>query len=137
MDYQEKLVWGQFLPTLVICGVYVEAIAKNGSGAHLEWMFWTLVVLAGVQVVYSILVAVIAKKEPRDERDRLIEYKAFKVSYLVLMAMSFVWVSAWAMHVLPVEQVTGAEAVLGAWFGVETIRTGTVLLLHRMDAVSA
>ena len=137
MEYQEKLVWGQFLPTLVICGVYVVAITRNGPGAQLGWMVWTMALLAGIQVAYSIVVAAAAKREPRDERDRLIELKAFKVSYLVLMAAAFVWVSAWAVHVLPVQQLTGVETVLGAWFAVETIRTGTVLVLHRRDAVGA
>lgn len=137
MGFQEKLIWGQFLPTLVICGLYAAGVAKGEQGGRLPSMFSMMVVLAMVQVVYSVLVAAMVKREPRDERDRLFEYRAFKVAYLAAMAAAFCWAGAAAMHVQPIAQWTGVQAVLGAWFGVEVVRTGTLLLLYRTGMVRA
>jgi hypothetical protein len=94
-------------------------------------MLGTIIALVVLQVVYLILVAIFSKKEDRDERDRLIEYKAYKVSYLVLMVVAFCWVAALEVPLGSLEQLTSTPVIVGVWVGIEIVRTGMLLVLHR------
>ena len=129
MSYQEKLICGQFVPMVVVCAVYFSSLARTGRPASL---FGSILGLAVLQVIYMILVASLSKKEDRDERDRLIEYKAYKVGYLVLMSVGVCWVGLLVTGMWTAEQLTAAPVILGVWVGVEIVRTGTMLALHRL-----
>jgi hypothetical protein len=132
MSYQEKLIWGQFVPTVLFYGYYFAGIAQGQHGGTALSLVGIVTVLAIFQVVFLILIAALAKKEPRDERDRLIEYKAYKVAYLLAVCLVvFVFVlmmrggDAFASR-------SSAEAwLLAMWVGVEVVRMGTMLVLHR------
>jgi hypothetical protein len=94
----------------------------------------TLVCIAVIQVIFSILVAALAKREPRDERDRLIEYKAFKVAYLsAICAAFFVMWMVFSGGQAEVDRQMVMTCALGVLVGVEMIRMGTILVLHRMS----
>jgi hypothetical protein len=128
MSYQEKLICGQFVP-LVIAVVYYFSVLRVRGGS---WsLLGTIIALVVLQVVYLILVAIFSKKEDRDERDRLIEYKAYKVSYLVLMVVAFCWVAALEVPLGSLEQLTSTPVIVGVWVGIEIVRTGMLLVLHR------
>jgi multisubunit Na+/H+ antiporter MnhB subunit len=129
MSYQEKLVWGQFLPMVVLYGYYFFRVAEGRGGGSLVGV---LIGIAVIQIVFSILVAALAKKEPRDERDRLIEYKAYKVSYLTAICLGFF--AMWMMFAgsrASVGRETVVTCALGILVGVEVVRDGTMLVLHR------
>jgi hypothetical protein len=83
-----------------------------------------------VQVVYMIVVAAVSRKEPRDERTRLIEYKGYKVAYLAVEAV----LSGWLLWLyLPQhwnEPHKKLPLLLAVWLGVEAIRMGTQLVLY-------
>jgi len=101
-------------------------------GSDRPWaLLGNVVLLVVLQIVYFILVAAFSKKEERDERDRLIEYKAYKVSYLTLMTLGGLWVWALVSGMFTVAQLTSPGLVIAVWFGVEALRTGTQLVLHR------
>ena len=70
MSYQEKLIWGQFVPTVLFYGYYFAGIAQGQHGGTALSLVGIVTVLAIFQVVFLILIAALAKKEPRDERDR-------------------------------------------------------------------
>src|SRR6202044_1028734 len=89
LSYQAKLVWGPFLPMVVLYGYYFFLVAEGRHGVAVGSLGGVLVWIAIIQVMFSILVAALAKREPRDERDRLIEYKAFKVAYLSAICAAF------------------------------------------------
>jgi uncharacterized membrane protein len=137
LSYQEKLVWGQFLPMVVLYGYYFFRVAEGRHGVAVGSLVGVLVWIAIIQVIFSILVAALAKREPRDERDRLIEYKAFKVAYL--SAIFIVFFVMWLMFSVGQAEVGRQMLVsyaLGVLVGVEMLRMGTILVLHR-TSVSA
>jgi hypothetical protein len=129
MSYQEKLICGQFLTLVLVCS-YLFGVLR--IGVTLWMMLGAIILMIVLQIVYAILVAMFSKKEDRDERDRLIEYKAYKVSYLTLMVLGGLWVWALMSHIFTVGQLTSPGLILAVWFGVEGVRTGTQLVLHRI-----
>ena len=132
MSYREKLTWGQFVPLALGCVYYL----RSWRGSHtLLSLFGSILVLIILQIVYAILVGIFSKPEKSDERDRLIEYKAYKVSYLALMTLAPLWL--WMLAVAApfsykVDQLTSPWLIVAVWFGVEALRTGdTAGVLHR------
>jgi len=77
MSYREKSIWGQLIATLIVYGNYFAR-----SGGNLIGM---IVVLVMIQIVAQIAIAILAKPEPKDERDRLIDARAYRVGYLLLV----------------------------------------------------
>jgi len=133
MSYQEKLICGQFVPLLLGCAYFFGVLHVGNR----PWsLLWAIVLIVALQIVYFIVVAIFSKKEERDERDRLIEYKAYKVSYLSLMMLGGLWVWALVAQTFTTAQLTSPGLIIAVWFGVEALRTGTQLVLHR-TSVSA
>jgi hypothetical protein len=88
--------------------------------------------ILAVQIAYMILVAAVSKPEPRDERTRLVEYKGYKVGYLVVMVLFFVWLTANVVQIPGLPHVlVEPTTVVFAWFAVEAVRTGTQLAMYR------
>ena len=79
ITYQEKSIWGQLIATLVVYGRYFI----SGSPGSLAG---TIVLLVIIQIVAQIAIAVANRPEPKDERDRLIAAKAYRVAYTILVA---------------------------------------------------
>jgi hypothetical protein len=131
MDLEEKVSWGAFLPWILGCGYYLTALVRwNNGGSH--WPLGSVLIgMLLVQVVYMIVVAAVSRKEPRDERTRLIEYKGYKVAYLAVEAV----LSGWLLWLyLPQhwnEPHKKLPLLLAVWLGVEAIRMGTQLVLYR------
>jgi hypothetical protein len=126
MGYYEKLIWGQFLPLVLGFGYFVAA-ASHGSWPLLPAVF--LFVMA--QAIYFVLLAALSRKEPRDERVRLIELKSFKVSYLVVMCLVCFWVGGTVLHMIDVPHRMAVAVWLAVWYGIESVRTGTQVALYR------
>jgi hypothetical protein len=130
MSYQEKVIFGQFLPPVVGCA-YFFGILRVGVR---PWSLLGNVILVIVlQIVYLIVVAIFSKIEGPDERERLIEYKAYKVGYLSLMVLLGIWVWALIAQWFTVAQLTSPTLICMVWFGVEALRTGTQLVMYRMS----
>src|SRR5580698_1912696 len=134
LSYQEKLVWGQFLPMVLLYGYYFFRVAQGRHGVAVGSLVGVLVWIAVIQVICSILVAALAQREPRDERDRLIEYKAFKLAYLsAICVVFFVMWMVFSMGQAGIGREMVVSCALGVLVGVEMLRMGTILVLHRMS----
>ena len=134
MSYQEKLVWGQFLPMVLLYGYYFFRVAQGRHGVAVGSLVGVLVGIAVIQVICSILVAALAQRERRDERDRLIEYKAFKLAYLsAICAVFFVMRMVFSMGQAGIGREMVVSCALGVLVGVEMLRMGTILVLHRVS----
>ena len=130
MSYQEKLICGQFLPLVVGCAYFFGVLRVGAS----PWsILGNIILVVVLQIVYLIVVAIFSKVEKSDERDRLIEYKAYKVSYLSLMALGGIWVWALVAQWFTVGQLTSPMLIILVWFAVEALRTGTQLVMYRMS----
>ena len=89
MSYQEKSITGSLLAMLLVYGYYFAAVLRHigqpefGGGA-IGRLMQTVIAIIVIEIVYHIVLAVQSKPEPKDERDILIESKAYRNAYLLL-----------------------------------------------------
>jgi hypothetical protein len=83
LSYQEKSIWGSMVATLAVYGVYFGSGARGG-------LIGTIILLIIIQIVCQIAIAVVARPEPKDERDRTIERKAWRNGYVLLVTGTLV-----------------------------------------------
>ena len=132
MDYQERLIWGQFLPIAVACGYSAIDAVRRANGAKAWPVVPVMVALAVIILVYAIVVAALTPTEPRDERTRLIEYKGYKVAYLVVMTALVLLGIAYVLGPSYLSRALAQPGLMvSVWFGAEAVRTGTQLALYR------
>jgi hypothetical protein len=96
LTFREKSVLGSLIFTTVLFTYYFfevfQVVTVGSSEALLDLPFLVvgvLIVLVIVETVYHAVVAVHGKPEELDERDKLIEARATKISYRVLLGGSF------------------------------------------------
>lgn len=89
LSYQEKSIVGSLLAMIVVYGYYFAAVLKRigtgeiGSGVIGHLMF-TVIAIIVIEIVYHIILATISKPERKDERDILIEAKAYRNAYFMM-----------------------------------------------------
>jgi uncharacterized membrane protein len=132
VDYRERLIWGQFLPIVVAYGYSVIDAVRRANGAKPWPVVPVMVAIAVVIVLYAIVVAALTPTEPRDERTRLIEYKGYKVAYVVVMTALVLLGIAYVLGPSDLSRtLTQPGLMVSVWFGAEAVRTGTQLMLYR------
>jgi hypothetical protein len=94
LSYREKSIWGSLATTLVVYGYYFATVFSgtrpsefNGTGV--VRLMSAVFVIVLIEVVYHIVIALTSKVEPKDERDILIEGKAYRNAYFLLVADLF------------------------------------------------
>ena len=92
LSFQEKSIIGSLLITILLFGWYFLQVFKVLTGDSSESAAALPFVLIGVvvaviivEVVYHVIIALASKAEDEDERDALIEAKATRISYFVLV----------------------------------------------------
>jgi len=139
MSFREKSAWITFVLILVFFGVYftrVAAVIFAGHSARgLSTLFFVLVgSLIGLEVVLHLALAVQSPREartPKDERERLIELRATRIAFPVLLVGAF---AAIGMLHLPAGRWEMAQAVLFAIVVAELVRFGAQIVYFRRDA---
>jgi hypothetical protein len=91
LSYQEKSILGSLLAMVVIYGYYfTNALRHIGDpdfeSGTLGRLIFTVIALVVIQIVYQILLAIEDRVEPKDERDILIECKAYRNAYVLLVS---------------------------------------------------
>ena len=96
LSFQEKSIAGSLVFTLLLFGYYFskvfQAFTSDSSEPIMALPFvliGVVVVLVAIETVYHIAIALRAKSIDEDERDKLIEMKATRISYFVLAAGAF------------------------------------------------
>jgi hypothetical protein len=90
MSFREKSAWISLLSMSGIYGIYFWSVihtGPQGGGFHFGGLLGTIISLVFVQVVLTVVVAIVTPREakaPRDERDKLIELRAMRVAYVGL-----------------------------------------------------
>jgi hypothetical protein len=140
MSFREKSAWISFFVILVAFGFYFAAYVNHllhpGSPhPHFFGLFLLLVVAVVVlEVVLHILVAIRSPSDanaPRDERDRLINLKAARIAFYVLMTLAFL--SVGAMHHGATALFMGNCIFFAIWVA-ELTRFGSQIVLYRRTA---
>lgn len=113
-SFEEKSVWVQLIGLVVVFAGYFGisgVMLANGvteMAPYVSLFVVAIVLLVIVQIVGHIAAAVIGKPEPRDERDRLIGWRAESNSswllatgvFAAIMGLLFEFEPVWISHVL-------------------------------------
>jgi hypothetical protein len=94
LSYQEKSILGSLVAVAVVYGYYFAGVVRDPSrpefeGRNVERLVFTVVAIVAIEVVYHIILALESKVEAKDERDLLIECKAYKNAYFLLAIGAF------------------------------------------------
>ena len=100
MSYQEKSIAGSLLAMLVVYGYYFAAVLRNigqgeFAGSVLGRLITAVIAIIVIEIVYHIVLSATTRAE-RDERDVLIELKAYRNAYFAYGTGAFI-VIAWVI----------------------------------------
>ena len=92
MSFRERTAWITLITIMVCFGTYYGAVFTGLAPAH-SWQTFHLaliciIALVVLQVGLNLIAALLNPKEartPRDERERLIQWRSHTVGYYVLM----------------------------------------------------
>ena len=137
MSFREKSAWISFLTLLPVSAIYFWRVGQTIAGHSrppITLFFLMVGTLVVAEVVLHVLIAARSPKEaraPRDERERLIDLKATRVAFAVLLfgAMGSVGTihlgfGTWRM----------SQATLFAVAVAELTKFGSRIVLYRRDA---
>ena len=137
MSFRNKSALVTIVALLIASAVYVVSLVSAAGGkplvdvAYQPYLIGFVIVLVIVSVVGQIAVAVRSPKEataPRDERERLITWRAGSVSAYVLEVGAFL---AIALAMAQVDWFWIANTVLALWVLAEIVDGGVQLSLSR------
>jgi|SRR5271165_6315210 len=94
LSYQEKSILGSLAAMVVVYGYYFASVLRDTShpefgGGNVTRLVFAVVAIIVIEIVYHIVLALETKVEPKDERDVLIECKAYRNAYLLLATGAF------------------------------------------------
>lgn len=133
-SFEEKSVWVQFIGLVVVLGGYFAiagAMLANGVVALAPYvpLFVVAVVLLIIAMIAGhALAAVTGRPEPRDERDRLIGWRAESNSSWLLGAGVF---SAIVALILEIPAVWVAHLLLASMFASEILKLSLQIVYYR------
>lgn len=136
MSFREKSTWLSFLLLLALAVAYFwNFILMLTDRPHSDLLF-PLLILGFVvgQVILQAVIAIQSPREaraPKDERERLIDLKATRVAFVVLMIGAFT--SVGTMH-FRVNRFEMGQFTLLAIVVAELALLGTRMVLYRRDA---
>ena len=136
MSFREKSAWISFVTILVVFGAYFWNVARIAghevdSHAGLVISVGLLASFVLIEIVLHLAVAMQSPKEaraPRDERESLIELKATRVAFQVLVVGALAGVGM--MHITKSVWVMGQHVLLAIVFA-ELIKFGVQILHFR------
>src|SRR5262245_50448570 len=140
MSFREKSAWISLLCLLIFTGLWLtHALRVEFFGVQnynpTFWFFGTLLALIALEIGLHVAIAIHSPREaktPKDERERLIDMKASRVAFYVLLAGAVV--SIGTLHVPGATRYTMAQCLMGSILFALLIRFATQIGLHRRDA---
>jgi hypothetical protein len=86
MSYQEKSIAGSLIAMLLVYSYYFAGVLHHAgeprfATAGLARLIWAVIAIIIIQIVYQVALALGSHPEPKDERDVLIEAKAYRNGY--------------------------------------------------------
>ena len=119
MSFREKSAWITLTSVLLCFGSYFATLAtgsiERASMSAFHYALVSIVALALLQLILQLLARLSNPRDaraPRDERERLFEYRARSIGYYVLMCWMVVLVAA--VHFSVVRKL---DVVFIAWLG--------------------
>ena len=140
MSFREKSAWITFFTVLIFTVLWfthvwrVQFLHARDENPMI-WFFGTVAALIALEVALHIAVAVQSPREartPKDERERLIDMKASRVAFYVLLVGTFA--SIGTLHMPGANRLIMAQCLMGSILFALLSRFGTQIALHRRDA---
>jgi hypothetical protein len=141
MSFREKSAWIALAAFAGIFALYcwnvVAIVAGRGHGVG-EPTALVLVLLAALVIAEGMLHWIVARRSPieartpRDEREWLIELKAARIAFFVLLATTFS--SNGMLHLRGIGRWEMAQAVMAAIALAEVVNFASRIVLYRRDA---
>ncbi len=134
MSFREKSAWISLVSILFFVAVYFGRLAAGGSGSGSANFTTFVIAVAGVVILEAVLHLAIALRSPReartpkDERERLIEMRATRLAFPVLLVGSLA--SIWTLHT-DIGRTGMAHAVLFAIVVSELVKFSAQIAYHR------
>lgn len=140
MSFREKSAWVSLCCLLVFTALWLAHALNIGflgvkNDNPMLWFFGTLAAIIALEIGLHVAIAIQSPhdaKTPKDERERLIDMKASRVAFYVLMVGAFV--SIGMLHVPGANRYTMALCMMGSILLALLTRFATQIALHRRDA---
>ncbi len=137
MSFREKSAWISFVSIALVSSVYFSKIAQvlvigRGRGGTLHLFLGLVAALIVLEVALHIAIAIQAPHEartPKDERERLIEMKATRIAFPVLLVSVFAAIGT--LHLPGSSRFLMADAILLAIVVGQITRFGAQIVYHR------
>jgi len=140
MSFREKSAWISFVCLLIFTGFWIAHFLRleifESLGHHeLTWFLGTVVALVTLEIGLHVAIAVQSPREaktPKDERERLIDMKASRVAFYVLLIGTLLGIGT--IHIPGTNRVTMVQCLMGSVLAALLTRFATQIALHRRDA---
>ena len=139
MSFREKSAWISFVLILVFGGLWLRNVIQvEFFGLRQNPMlqfFGMLAALIAAEVGLHIAIAIQSPHEartPKDEREKLIDLKASRVGFYVLMVGA--WTSIGTLHLPNSNRFLMAQFMMGSIIIAVLTRFATQIALYRRDA---
>jgi len=137
ISYQEKSIWISLVTTILIFGFYFTQAVRVFNNPDLSntiltgFFLGAIVLVVAIQIVLQTILAIANRKvaeKAGDERDSLIELKATRISYFILVFG--VWVAGSSMFISP-SPVVMANIIMFFFILSEVVGFTAQLLYYR------
>jgi hypothetical protein len=140
MSFREKSAWISLGCLLVFSGTWFAhfvriEVFRGPSHNEALWFLGAVAALIVLEIGLHVAFAMQSPREartPKDERERLIDMKASRVAFYVLLGGAFL--SIGTLHVPAANRFTMAQCLMGSILTSLLTRFATQIVLHRRDA---
>ena len=141
MSFREKSAWISFICLLLFALSWtthafgIEIFSRTNIGP-MAWFFGMLAGLIALEIGLHVAIALQSPKDartPKDERERLIDLRASRVAFYVLLIGAFTSLG-FGLHFPGASRFTMGALLMGAIIAALLARFGTQIALYRRDA---
>jgi len=139
MSFREKSAWISFYCLGLFTILWLTHVARveffRAPDNPMLWFLGTLLAVTALEIGLHVWVAIQSPREartPKDERERLIDMKASRVAFYVLLVGAFA--SIGTIHIPGTNRFTMVQCLMGSILTALLTRFATQIVLHRRDA---
>jgi hypothetical protein len=139
MSFREKSAWISFVLIFIFGALWLRNVLRvEFYGLRqdpMKFFFAILLALIVAEISLHIAIAIQSPRDartPKDEREKLIDLKASRVAFYVLMIGA--WLSLGTLHVPGSNRAMMAQALMGTIIIAVLTRFATQIVLYRRDA---
>jgi uncharacterized membrane protein len=137
MSFREKSAWISFVSIALVSGIYFGKVAQRlitgrGHGVAASVFLGLVAALIVLEAGLHIAIAIQSPREartPKDERERLIDMKATRIAFPVLLVCVFAAIGT--LHLPGSSRFLMADAILLAIVLAQLTRFGAQIVFHR------